>query len=121
MNPWVIAAMAAMGAMKGARERENQRHMAKAEAEATKFSPWTGMKGRTVQMTDPFGSMMQGAVAGASMGDFGDDKGDKKDIAEEPEIEASDDNKLALLEEQNTMTGPSGKRNRTFMDKTSIA
>lgn len=39
------------------------------EASATqRYSPWTGLKANDIQEADPFGSALQGAATGASMG-----------------------------------------------------
>lgn len=46
-----------------------------AEAEKTKWSPWTGMKGQTLKPPSAFGSMLQGAATGAMIGQMGGGQG----------------------------------------------
>lgn len=45
--------------------------MQAAEAEKTKWSPWTGMKGQTLKPPSAFGSMLQGGATGAMIGQMG--------------------------------------------------
>lgn len=40
----------------------------KQQAAIMRYSPWTGMSPQPVQSADPFGSMLQGGMAGAMMG-----------------------------------------------------
>ncbi len=39
----------------------------KLAAETQRYSPWTGLQAQPVERVDPFGNLMQGAVAGAGM------------------------------------------------------
>ena len=69
---WMIpVAMAGMGAMDAADKRNQQRSQMKANAEAMKYSPWTGMKPEMMGMSGPseMGGAMQGGLSGAMMMD----------------------------------------------------
>lgn len=59
----------ALGLAKGAtidKDKANrQRELAAATA---RYSPWTGLQAQPVQEADPWGSALQGATAGAGMG-----------------------------------------------------
>lgn len=61
--------MAALGAIQGQRKQDRLQKMNQAEAETTRYSPWTGMKG---QLHDTgggwFDGALQGGVTGAMMG-----------------------------------------------------
>lgn len=57
---------ALLGGAKGAFiDAPRARKQAKAQAELTRWSPWTGMRGQTVQSPDVFGSAVQGAALGS--------------------------------------------------------
>lgn len=63
MSPWLIGLGAGLGkSMLIDQPREERQR----QLEATKalYSPWTGMQPGQVQEADPFGSAMQGAMAG---------------------------------------------------------
>lgn len=71
-NPWGIAAGAALGAgaaYMGDKEKKakiNQENSV--QAEVTRYSPWTGMRGQRVQDdSSDWGNMLQGAATGAAM------------------------------------------------------
>lgn len=71
--PLLIAAiMAAAGLAKGLgpdKDKENaDKNLA---AVQTRYSPWTGIKPQSIQRADPFGSMLQGGMAGLSMTNMG--------------------------------------------------
>jgi hypothetical protein len=74
-------AMAAFGAMDANAKRDDQRRQIKANAEAMKYSPWTGMKPEMMSMSGPseLGGAAQGALSGAMMMD--QFKGDSKPAA----------------------------------------
>jgi hypothetical protein len=63
MSPWLIGLGAGLGkSMLIDQPREERQR----QLEATKalYSPWTGMQPGQIQEADPFGSAMQGAMAG---------------------------------------------------------
>jgi hypothetical protein len=68
MNPWVLLAGAGLGVLKAKEDQENYRRTQAAEATKTRYSPWTGMHGQTLQKPSAMGSILQGAGAGAMMG-----------------------------------------------------
>ncbi len=45
-------------------KEKRQRHLA---AETQRYSPWTGMQAGPIQEADPFGSMLQGGMTGATI------------------------------------------------------
>jgi len=49
-------------------DKPQHSRMQKAQAEITKYSPWTGMKGKTLTPPSAFGSMLQGGMAGLQLG-----------------------------------------------------
>lgn len=50
----------------------------RAQAELTKYSPWTGMQGKMLTPPSAFGSMLQGATTGAMFGQMGAGMGGAK-------------------------------------------
>lgn len=62
---WPIIAGAILGLMKGNADQQRADQMRAAEAEKTRYSPWTGMQGQTIPDADRLGPIMQGAMAGA--------------------------------------------------------
>lgn len=65
---WVIVGSAAVGLAKSELiDKPKHEKMQAAEAEKTKWSPWTGMQGKTLEAPSSFGSMMQGAATGAML------------------------------------------------------
>lgn len=70
---WVPLAMAAAGAAAGmSRDRAQAKQMRRyneGQAETTRYSPWTGMKGEiTPHTSDPMGAGLTGALSGYAMG-----------------------------------------------------
>ena len=70
MAAWMLpAAMAVAGAAKGMMEDSDRQAYNTGQAELTRYSPWTGMKGRIQQGSlgsSMFGGAMQGGMAGMS-------------------------------------------------------
>ena len=70
---WVPMAIGAgLGLMKGMSDQKQYEERQSAQAEMTKYSPWTGMHGQVLKQPNVFGSILQGgamgAMAGQSMG-----------------------------------------------------
>lgn len=69
---WAIVigsvAGAGLGALKNAEERKQIAALNAAEAEKTRYSPWTGMKGQIQASPSAFGDVLQGGMTGAMMG-----------------------------------------------------
>lgn len=70
---WVTVGVAgagmALGALENNEEQKQHSRMQRAQAEMTRYSPWTGMQGQI--LTPPksiFGSMLQGGATGAMIG-----------------------------------------------------
>lgn len=66
---WAIPlGMAALGAVNAKQKQEQQEASNKAQAELTRYSPWTGMQGK-LDFSAPsmLGGAMQGGVAGLGM------------------------------------------------------
>ncbi len=71
MDPITIGLLAGagLGLVKGGIiDAEKEKKNRQMEAEIARYSPWGGMQAQRVQQADPFGSMMQGGMAGAMMG-----------------------------------------------------
>ena len=71
MDPITIGLLAGagLGLVKGELiDRPKEKRQRKQEAEIARYSPWGGMQAQRVQEADPFGSMMQGGMAGGMMG-----------------------------------------------------
>lgn len=65
----VTAAGIGAGVLKGREEQKAHRRRQLAEAEKTRYSPWTGVTGQTLAPpSSVFGSALQGGVAGATLG-----------------------------------------------------
>lgn len=62
---WPILAMSALGAYQGQRKQDRIASQNRAEAETTRYSPWTGMKG---QLHDTGGGWFDGALQGGLTG-----------------------------------------------------
>lgn len=62
---WPMIIGAAIGLAKSEMDKKQAQKLQQAEAVKTEFSPWTGMKGETVQMPSSIGGAMQGAAMGA--------------------------------------------------------
>jgi hypothetical protein len=88
---------------------ERQRELA---ATTARWSPWTGMAPNAIQGADPFGSALEGATAGAMMGqqiDLTGGSGKTKDIAEvtsQPELMQTQQFPFAMMEAQNQSIDP---------------
>lgn len=70
MAIWIpLAIGAGLGALKHyAVDKPQHKRQQLAQAEMTKYSPWTGMKGKILTPPSAFGSMLQGAATGAMFG-----------------------------------------------------
>ena len=81
---WMPAAMA-VGSMIGEKERsDNLEAHNKGQAETTRYSPWTGMKGQIKQDTGPglFGAGVSGAASGLAISQqFGGNAGGQGGMA----------------------------------------
>jgi hypothetical protein len=71
MNPWAIAIGAALGAVKAENEEKAAHAERKTESTKTRFATFTGQHGKNVGQVDHMGRVMQGATAGAMMGQGG--------------------------------------------------
>lgn len=77
MWPYLLATLG-MSALKSSEDQKNYKQQQLAEAEKTRFSPWTGMQGQTLQRPSQSGTLMQGLMAGLMMGQqFGGGSGNK--------------------------------------------
>jgi hypothetical protein len=66
---WIpMAAMAGMSLLKGMGDQARADKQRQAEAAVTRYSPWTGMQGKSVQDPDMFGTLAGGVASGAMMG-----------------------------------------------------
>ena len=65
MSPWLLLGGAALGAIQGQRKQDQINRMNQAQAETTRYSPWTGMKG---QLQNPGGGWFDGALSGGLTG-----------------------------------------------------
>lgn len=64
----IPAAMAGVGYLEGKRKQDQQERWNRAQAEVTRYSPWTGIKGDLSPVTaSPLGGAMQGGLTGAMM------------------------------------------------------
>ena len=63
-----IIAMTALSAAKTVDENMRAAAERKRQAAMTRYSPWTGMQGQTVQDANMFGNLAGGAAAGATLG-----------------------------------------------------
>lgn len=88
MNPWVIMAGAALGAVKHSQDKKDFQEQAHLASVKTRWSPWTGMKGEVGKRPSLMGSMMQGGLAGAGMAQQmgGDEKDGAPDAPEAPGV-----------------------------------
>ncbi len=70
MDPITIGLLigAATGMLKGGLDEKKEASQRKETSAAQKWSPWTHMQGGPIQRADPLGSTMQGALAGAAVG-----------------------------------------------------
>lgn len=66
---WALPlAGAAIGAIQGSNQRKAQQDYNKSQAEIHRYSPWTGMQGKTQAVTaSGFGGALQGGLTGAGM------------------------------------------------------
>lgn len=67
---WALPlAMGAAGLLKGQLiDKPRERRDRTLAAETQRYSPWTGLRANPVREADPFGSMLQGGMAGLQMG-----------------------------------------------------
>jgi hypothetical protein len=68
MNPWMIAAGAGLGLLRNNQQEKQHAADRMVAGTTTRFSPWTGMKGSVGPAPDLLGNVMQGASAGAMLG-----------------------------------------------------
>ncbi len=66
MIPLLIGA--GLGVAKGIKDQQAEKRDRKTQAEMARWSPWTGVQAQPVKKADMMGSIMQGGMAGASMG-----------------------------------------------------
>lgn len=65
---WMPLAMGALGAAKGISDQKTEARQRAAQAETTRYSPWTGMQAQAPQEANIGGDVMQGAVTGMGLG-----------------------------------------------------
>lgn len=65
---WVPLIMAAIAAGKSASDAAGRERDQKVQAETTRNSPWTGMKGADPRQADTFGTMIKGVQSGLIAG-----------------------------------------------------
>ncbi len=70
MDPITIGLLigAATGMFKGGMDAKKEKAQRDQASAAQRWSPWTHIQAGPIQTADPMGSTMQGALAGASMG-----------------------------------------------------
>lgn len=69
MGPLALAAIGAgVGLLKSNADRQRADRQRAVEAEVARYSPWTGFAPQRVQEADPLGSIMQGGMTGAMLG-----------------------------------------------------
>lgn len=70
MEPMTIGLLAgaALGALKGEQDKGTEREDRLLNSEITRYSPWTRINPMPVRYADQTGSIMQGAMSGAMMG-----------------------------------------------------
>lgn len=65
--PLIVAGMAA-GAYKGWEDKQKEKRQRKQAAQIARWTPWTGMQPNQIQEADMTGSVIQGGLTGASLG-----------------------------------------------------
>lgn len=70
------------GLVKGDLDKDQQKKDAKLQAAIAQYSPWTGMQAQAPKQADMFGSALQGAGAGAALGQGLDQSSYNKDYLE---------------------------------------
>lgn len=70
MNPYLLLGGAALGAIQGERQANRVASINRANAEQTRYSPWTGMGAGKIQSTGGgwFDGALQGGTAGMMLG-----------------------------------------------------
>lgn len=70
MDPMTIGMIAGsvLGLAKGEEDKHTEKKQRKLNAEITRYSPWTRIGQQPVRMADPTGSLLQGGLSGAMMG-----------------------------------------------------
>lgn len=68
MNPWAIAIGAALGAVRAQGEEKAAHAERKVESTKSRWATFTGNHGKNVPRVDHMGRIMQGAMAGAAIG-----------------------------------------------------
>ncbi len=69
MGPLALAAIGAgVGLLKSNADRQRAERQRQMESEVARYSPWTGFAPQRVQEADPLGSVMQGGMTGAMLG-----------------------------------------------------
>jgi hypothetical protein len=76
VNPWIIAAGAALGLLRAQQEERAAHEDRKVQGTKTRWATFTGNQGRDTPHTDTMGMVMQGAMAGALLGQQMAEKGD---------------------------------------------
>lgn len=69
---WVTVGVAGAGLLAGGlkanSDKKQYRRNQAAQAEMTRYSPWTGMQGKVLTPPSSFGTVMQGGLTGAMLG-----------------------------------------------------
>jgi hypothetical protein len=85
MNPWIIAAGAALGLLRAQQQERAAHEDRKVQGTKTRWATFTGAHGKDTPHTDTMGMVMQGAMAGALLGQQLGGKGDDgKTVTESP-------------------------------------
>lgn len=79
---WPMLVMAGLGALQGHAKQQQQEKWNRGQADVTRYSPWTGIKGDLKPVTDSaLGGAMQGGLTGAMMSQsMGADKATPTDV-----------------------------------------
>lgn len=70
MGPLILGALAGagLGLLKGEADKKREKKERLLNAEIVRYSPWTRLNPEPVQSADPMGSILQGGLSGAMMG-----------------------------------------------------
>lgn len=67
--PWLLLGTAALGAVQAAEQRKRDNEWNRAQAEVSRYSPWTGISGNLKQSNaSVLGGALRGGLTGAMMG-----------------------------------------------------
>lgn len=66
--PYLAIGGGVLGLLKAYRDQENEKGARELASVTARYSPWTGMRPQPVKTADYFGSIAEGALGGASLG-----------------------------------------------------